>query len=123
MTFTKRICRTMGMPLPSIDPLADLRPNYVERLRTRIASLVEFLDHARQGEFSGDAISDSHRSVHSMISSAAIFGHADLSSAARAAEQAFEHRMELGDESLINRIETLLVTANEVLHVYEKPRH
>jgi hypothetical protein len=111
----------MGLPVPSIDPLADLRPNYAERLRLRVDALTEFLHHAHQGEYVEDAVSDSHRSVHSMISSAAIFGHAELSKAARAAEQAFEHRAELGDESLINRIETLLVAAKEVLDVYEKP--
>jgi len=105
----------------SLDPLADLRPTYAERLRARVSALSEFLHDARDGNLYDVALSEHHRCVHSIISSAAIFGHLELSRAARAAEQAFEQRPDIGTQSLINRIETLLATANEVLDIYEKP--
>ena len=109
--------------VPSHDPLADLRPTYAVRLRARVTSLSEFLHDAREGNVFNVALSEHHRCVHSMISSAAIFGHPELSRAARAAEQAFEEQPSIGTESLINRIETLLATASEVLDIYEKPNH
>ena len=111
----------MTHPVPSFDPLADLRPTYAERLRARVAALSEFLHDARKGNLDDPELSESHRCVHSMISSAAIFGHPELSRAARAAEQAFEQRSDIGTQPLINRIETLLATANGVLDIYEKP--
>ncbi|MBI1211163.1 MAG: hypothetical protein GC190_06845 [Alphaproteobacteria bacterium] len=108
-------------PVPAPDPLADLRPNYAERLCARVDSLSEFLGDARKGAVPELAISESHRCVHSMISSAAIFGHPELSRAARAAEQAFERRATMGDERLISSLEALLDAASHVLDVYEKP--
>src|SRR6185503_6251544 len=113
----------MSLQVPTVDPLADLRPNYAERLRVRVTALTEFLHDAQQGRLHDNAVCESHRCVHSMISSAAIFGHMELSRAARAAEQAFEERLDAGTEPLISRIETLLETASEVLNVYEKPKH
>jgi HPt (histidine-containing phosphotransfer) domain-containing protein len=111
----------MDVQVPSLDPLADLRPAYVERLRGRVTSLRDFLHDVDQGNLCDSTISESHRCVHSMISSAAIFGHMELSRAARAAEQTFEQRSKHGTEPLVHRIQTLLTTANEVLSVYEKP--
>jgi HPt (histidine-containing phosphotransfer) domain-containing protein len=111
----------MAHSVPALDPLADLRPTYAERLRARVAALSEFLHDARKGDLDDPEISESHRCVHSIISSAAIFGHLELSRAARAAEQAFERRSDIGTQPLINRIETLLATAIDVLDIYEKP--
>jgi len=111
----------MSLQVTALDPLADLRPTYVERLRGRVASLNEFLHDASQNNLSDTAVSDSHRCVHSMISSAAIFGHMELSRAARAAEQAFEQRSRVGTQYLVNRIESLLETANQVLDAYQTP--
>ena len=105
----------------SPDPLADLRPNYAERLRARVAGLSAFLQEARQGNLAEFAVSENHRCVHSMISSAAIFGHPELSRAARVAEQAFEQRTQQGDRPLISSIEALLLTADDVLNVYQTP--
>jgi HPt (histidine-containing phosphotransfer) domain-containing protein len=105
----------------SIDPLADLRFNYAKRLRVRIGALAEFLSDARVGNLCDSAIAENHRCVHSMASSAAIFGHLELSAAARAAEQAFEQGSAMGTESLINQIETLIRYANDVLAIYETP--
>ena len=113
----------MNQSVPTLDPLADLRPNYAERLRGRVVSLREFLHDAQRGNLPDTVVCESHRCVHSMISSAAIFGHKELSRAARAAEQAFEQRSNVGTNYLLNRIETLLATANEVLDVYQKPKH
>jgi HPt (histidine-containing phosphotransfer) domain-containing protein len=111
----------MTLSVPSADPLADLRPAYAERLHARVLALAEFLDDAREGKLLDAAVADNHRCVHSMTSSAAIFGHAELSRHARAAEQAFEQRSEVGTQSLINRIEALLASAKDVLDVYRKP--
>jgi len=111
----------MSPPVPFADLLADLRPNYAERLRARVATLAEFLHDVREGTLFEAAVADNHRCVHSMVSSAAIFGHAELSKNARAAEQAFEERSQMGTQSLIDRLEALLASANDVLDVYREP--
>lgn len=108
-----------AQPLP--DPLADLRPNYVERLRARVGALSEFLADARVGKLPEPAITENHRNVHSMVSSAAIFGHPELSRAARNAERAFEQRGDAGNDLLIDQLAALLAAASDVLDVYQKP--
>ena len=102
----------------AVDLLADLRGNYVERLRTRVASLTAFVGSCRQGILGNDAIDENHRCVHSMISSAALFGHPELSAAARIAERAFESRTGAETDNIINALEKLLLSANEVVDLY-----
>jgi HPt (histidine-containing phosphotransfer) domain-containing protein len=106
----------MSAPATSIDLLADLRVNYVQRLHKRVETLSAFVQACRQGTVRDESISANHRCVHSMIGSAAIFGHPELSESALAAERAFLERTGDENETLISRIELLLKDANEVLN-------
>ena len=106
----------MNARVPSIDLLADLRVNYIDRLHKRVENLSVFVQACRQGAVSDESISANHRCVHSMIGSAAIFGHPELSDSALTAERAFLERTAGENETLINPIEQLLKNANEVLN-------
>jgi hypothetical protein len=78
------------MMTPDGDVLAQLRPNYLARLRGRVVHLRAFADALGSGSLGLQERDELHRTAHSMASSAAIFGHAGLSAAARAAEEMFE---------------------------------
>jgi HPt (histidine-containing phosphotransfer) domain-containing protein len=106
----------MSAPAQSIDLLADLRGNYTKRLRQRVESLALFVQACREGAVSDESISTKHRCVHSMIGSAAIFGHPELSESALVAERAFLTRTCDEIEPVISRVEQLLIRANEVLN-------
>jgi HPt (histidine-containing phosphotransfer) domain-containing protein len=105
----------MSAPAQSIDLLADLRGNYAKRLRQRVESLAAFVQACREGAVTDESIAENHRCVHSMIGSAAIFGHPDLSESALVAERAFLTRTCDEIEPVINQVEQLLLRANEVL--------
>jgi HPt (histidine-containing phosphotransfer) domain-containing protein len=72
------------------DVLAQLRPNYLARLKSRIVHLRATADALDGGGLEPQERDELHRAAHSMASSAAIFGHGGLSAAARAVEQIFE---------------------------------
>jgi HPt (histidine-containing phosphotransfer) domain-containing protein len=76
---------------PDGDVIAQLRPNYLARLRGRVVHLQAFADALGKGGLGLHERDELHRTAHSMASSAAIFGHAGLSAAARAAEEMFEN--------------------------------
>jgi len=97
------------------DPLADLRAAYLARLRNRADGLTEFLVACRDRSPDEAMIAEYHRCVHSMVSSAAIFGHARLSALARNAERAFEAFAETGKMSLVRQIEDLVFEAEVVI--------
>jgi chemotaxis protein histidine kinase CheA len=97
------------------DPLADLRGAYMARLRNRVDGLSEFLTVCRDRLPNDAMLAEHHRCVHSMISSAAIFGHAQLSASARCAERAFEVYAETGEMTLVRQIEDLVLEAESVL--------
>ena len=103
----------------SVDPLADLRQAYIARLRARVDGLSKFVVACRDGahdETHDEAtFAEYHRCVHSMISSAAIFGHPQLSASARCAERAFEAYAETGKTTLVRQIEDLVLEAEVVL--------
>ncbi len=72
------------------DILAGLRPNYLARLEARVFDLRTFAEALQKGTLDAQQHIELHRLMHSMASSAAIFGHAGLSAAANAAEKVFE---------------------------------
>lgn len=72
------------------DRLAPLRSAYLRRLALRQAEIVNAAAIARTRGFDDDELREIHRTAHSMGSSAAIYGYARLSEAARAAEHILE---------------------------------
>ncbi|HTT85623.1 MAG TPA: Hpt domain-containing protein [Rhizomicrobium sp.] len=72
------------------DILAGLRPNYLVRLDARISRLRAFAEVLGRGPLQPQEHDELNRAAHSMASSAAVFGYAGLSAAARAAEETFE---------------------------------
>jgi HPt (histidine-containing phosphotransfer) domain-containing protein len=97
------------------DHLKDLRPNYFMRLRKRVDALGAFVQAIDHNEAGAAEYEEGHRCVHSMISSAAIFGYPDLSAAARAAETAFETQQEERAAVIRSRIESVRRKALDVL--------
>jgi hypothetical protein len=72
------------------DILTGLLPNYLARLEARVFRLRGLAGALGQGALPAQDQAELHRTAHSMASSAAIFGHWELSAAARAAEEIFE---------------------------------
>jgi HPt (histidine-containing phosphotransfer) domain-containing protein len=72
------------------DRLAPLRPAYLRRLALRRTEVANAAAVAATRSFGDDELKDIHRTAHSMGSSAAIYGYARLSEAARAAERILE---------------------------------
>lgn len=97
------------------DKLAALRPNYLRRLAARRTELAAAAAVLAGRDFTGDERQDAHRLVHSMGSSAAIYGYGDLSAAARAAERMFDD-IASGRE---NRLTALLRVVEEARLVLE----
>jgi HPt (histidine-containing phosphotransfer) domain-containing protein len=77
-------------PMGNSDPLAALRPAYLRRLAARHEELARAAIDSAQRAFDEGERHRLHRMVHSMGSSAAIYGYAGLSGAARAAERLFD---------------------------------
>ena len=100
------------------DPLADLRGPYFERLRRRIDALSAFVAAHPPLAPDTEDFDNAHRSVHSMINSAAIFGYAELSAAARAAETAFEQPADAA--AIVHRVEELVRIANRVSDISKR---
>ena len=105
----------MSAAAASTDNLAPLRAKYFERLEQRVNALTLFLDVCAKEAAVADDIDDAHRCAHSMISSAAMFGYARLSEAARAAETAFEKRTDAQMYGFVSPVEHLVRIAREVL--------
>jgi hypothetical protein len=95
------------------DILASLRPNYLTRLEARVSNLCGFAETLGKGALAPQQRDELHRTAHSMASSAAIFGHAGLSAAARAVEQTFEQ----SDMALVEQRVTLFRLLNEAERV------
>src|SRR5437868_15057570 len=69
------------------DRLAPLRPAYLRRLALRQTEVANAAVIAGTRPFGEDERKEIHRTAHSMGSSAAIYGYAQLSEAARAADR------------------------------------
>lgn len=106
----------MSAPAGSNDQLAGLRGKYFERLGQRAEVLRAFVTACASRTAADDDFETAHRCVHSMVSSAAIFGYQGLSDAARAAETAFEERKSADTGTVIARIESLVSIAHDVLN-------
>ncbi len=72
------------------DRLALLRPAYLRRLAVRRTDVADAAAIAGARAFGEEELREIHRTAHSMGSSAAIYGYAQLSEAARAAERILE---------------------------------
>jgi hypothetical protein len=80
------------------DTLATLRPNYLKRLAERRTLLAATMAAMAEQAQHDEAAKETYRLVHSMGSSAAIYGYPDLSEAARAAERLYDDPESAGAE-------------------------
>jgi HPt (histidine-containing phosphotransfer) domain-containing protein len=98
------------------DRLAPLRPAYLRRLTLRQMEVALAAAIAAMRAFSEEELREIHRTAHSMGSSAAIYGHARLSEAARAAERILEDPTSMAEakaaclERLAREAEAVLVS-------------
>jgi HPt (histidine-containing phosphotransfer) domain-containing protein len=75
----------------SQDRLAPLRSAYLKRLALRASAIAVAARATIERDMTEEEHQDMHRTVHSMASSAAIYGYTALSAAAREAEAIFEN--------------------------------